>query len=454
MKKTISLISFILGIVLLSSFALAGTIVLSPNGQGAYSGWTNIGCSSSSEWQCVDESPANTSDNLYTSSKNIYESFAFQDTSLTNEAINSVTLYFYGQRYSSRRYQFQPLIRTSGMNYLGSVKSLTSSYALHSQAYTTNPATGQAWTIAQVNALEAGMKSYSSSYGGRIAQVYAVVDYSISDSCQDSDWGNVPFVFGNVSGWFNQAFYMNADSCVDSSNILEYFCLGNYKTSQQQSCGTDSYENAYCSGNLVYKDLTDYFCASGACGSSTSPVLQENCDSQDDYLGNNFCYNSSVYRNYRDYSCIAGGCNYSEQAILQETCQYGCANGVCNSQPEMPDLIVSFLNATIFDMPLYTNTTNGTLIQNGTERHVWITTSVKNIGRVTSGSYSYVGVVGFLPTSLQYIPILPPNQEVSRMFDFLCSSQYAVTSIADFDNRIAESNEANNNQQIPVDCTL
>jgi hypothetical protein len=280
MKKKIGVFGVLFVLTLMTiGVVSASTSTIRPNAQGYYSGWTNSGCSSgSSEWQCVDENPANTTDNLYTSAKNTYESFAFQDTGFTTETINSVTLYFYGQRYSSTRYRFQPLIRASSTNYLGPLKSLTSSYAYYTETYTTNPATGSPWTIAEVNALEAGMKSYSASYGGRIAQVYAVVDYSVPDSCSDTDGGNIISVFGTASGYLNSTPYSSDDYCVDTSNIMEYYCSGAYNQSQQQSCGTDGYVGSnYCMSGDVYGNYTDYSCGSGACSSNTSVILQQDC---------------------------------------------------------------------------------------------------------------------------------------------------------------------------------
>lgn len=264
--------------LIMAGAASAATLTIRPNTQGYYSGWTNFGCSSgTSEWQCVDENPANTTDYLYTSSKNVYESFAFEDTGLTTETINSVTLYFYGQKYSDTRYRFQPLVRASSTNYLGSLISLTSSYASYSQTYTTNPATGSAWTIAQVNGLEAGMKSYSTNYGGKIAQVYAVVDYSIPDSCFDTDYNNI-YSNGTVSGYYNNVPYSDNDYCVDASNVMEYLCAGASEQSSQQSCGTDGYIGGnFCQGGDVYRNYTDYSCGSGACSSNTSAILQADC---------------------------------------------------------------------------------------------------------------------------------------------------------------------------------
>ncbi|MFH1211671.1 MAG: hypothetical protein V1659_01960 [Candidatus Woesearchaeota archaeon] len=208
------------------------TMIIRPNSQGYYADWTNSGCSSgTSEWQCVDEDPADTSDNLYTSAKNKYETFAFGNTGFSSEVINSVTLYFYGQRYTSTRYRFNPVIRSGSTNYLGSLKSLTSSYAYYTQNYPTNPATGSAWTIAQVDALEAGMKSYSSNYGGIIAQVYASVNYTIPNSCADTDGGIVRAVKGTASGYYNEVPFSYTDYCMapgnesnSSTSVMEYYC--------------------------------------------------------------------------------------------------------------------------------------------------------------------------------------------------------------------------------------
>jgi len=294
MRKKISFfgILFVLTLMMISVVS-ADTSIIRPNAQGYYSDWTNYGCSpGQSEWQCVDEDPADTADNLYISLKDKYESFAFQDTGFTNEVINKVTLSFYGQYYNSIRYRFQPLIRANNINYLGSLKSLTSSYAYYNETYTTNPATGSAWTIEGVNALEAGMKSYSSNYGGRIAQVYAVVDYSNTyiDSCSDTDGGNVITLLGIVSGYLNNSYYSESDYCVDSGNIMEYFCNGAYKESQQYSCGTDEYVGSnYCMSGDVYRNYTDYSCGSGACSSNTSAVLQQDCVSGQ-YCNNGQCF--------------------------------------------------------------------------------------------------------------------------------------------------------------------
>ena len=111
------------------------------------------------------------------------------------------------------------------------------------------------------------------------------------DSCSDTDGGNVITVFGTTSGYYNNSQYSNDDYCVDSSNIMEYYCSGDYEQSSQQSCGTDFY-------------------------------------------GSNYCINSSVYRDYTDYSCSSGECDYTITPEWVEDCDYGCTDGTCDSIPD------------------------------------------------------------------------------------------------------------------------
>jgi hypothetical protein len=114
-----------------------------------------------------------------------------------------------------------------------------------------------------------------------------IADCGHCDSCSDTDGGNFPLIFGTTSGYYNNIPYSNDDYCVDTSNILEYYCSGDYEQSQQQSCGTDSYGSNYCSGGDVYRDFTDYSCSAGTCNSTVTPELVEECT----------------------YGCTAGECN-------------------------------------------------------------------------------------------------------------------------------------------------
>ena len=117
---------------------------------------------------------------------------------------------------------------------------------------------------------------------------------AIADSCTDTDGGNYIYTFGTAYGYYNDQYYSDDDYCVDSGTIMEYYCNGDYETSQQQSCGTDG------------------------------------------YTGEPYCNESAVYQTYRNYYCFGGECDYSDSSQFKEYCEYGCTDGECNSEP-VPD---------------------------------------------------------------------------------------------------------------------
>jgi hypothetical protein len=289
-KRLIGLVFFLA--LSLACFAAANTLTIRPDGQGNYATWSATGCTAANGYQCVDESTLNTSDYVYASSTNKKESFSFSSTGLASATINSVALHYNAKYYATNKNKMQPMIRISGTDYLGSVLTLTSSYADYSQTYTTSPATGSAWTIGQVDALEAGMTTYSSNGGAYDAQVYAVVDYTLADTCSETDGGNNIYTKGNTSGYLSGSYYSDLDYCADSSNVLEYYCSGTAEQSQQESCGTDA-QGYQCYLGNVYLNSTDYFCANGACGANSSFTLYQACGANQ-YCSSGQClYNNS-----------------------------------------------------------------------------------------------------------------------------------------------------------------
>lgn len=153
-------------------------------------------------------------------------------------------------------------------------------------------------------------------------------DCGYPDSCSDTDGGNYKFLFGTTSGYLNDIYYSNDDYCVDSSNVMEYYCSGDYEQSQQHSCGTDGYGSPYCTGSSVYIDYNDYFCLSGECDSTSTPEFQEDCDDYDGY-GQYYCNGTFLYRYYNDYYCTSGDCEFAQLPEFVEYCEYGCINATC-----------------------------------------------------------------------------------------------------------------------------
>jgi len=219
-------------------------------------------------------------------------------------------------------------------------------------------------------------------------------DCPIPDSCGDTDGGNYPLVFGTTSGYFDNSPYDSDDYCIDTSNIMEYYCTGDYENNSQQSCGTDGYGADYCIGDSVYQNLTDYFCGSGECDSTITPEFQEDCDTSDGY-GADYCINASIYKDYNDYFCSGGSCDFgatpefvedcdsydsysgnycsgddvyrdfydfdcsgggcynATTPELVENCSYGCTGGVCDPIPD------SCSDTDGGDLPLIFGTTSG-----------------------------------------------------------------------------------------------
>lgn len=150
----------------------AATMTLHPTGQGFYNSWLNVGCpAKTGEWQCVDEITTSTTDYLKANG-NSMETFTFSDLSATSLHIKSVTFYYHAQ--TSGRACIDPMIRTSNrVNYFGSSQCGVSAWKTISQSFPVNPTTNSAWTAAELNKLEAGMRG---THGAQVAQMYVVVE--------------------------------------------------------------------------------------------------------------------------------------------------------------------------------------------------------------------------------------------------------------------------------------
>jgi hypothetical protein len=105
--------------------------------------------------------------------------------------INSVTVYFRhrGEYYTYAR--CAAAMKTGGTQYNGDYETSTSSYVTSSKTWTTNPKTGVAWTVDDINALQIGVVGkrgvyydfdlgvfyYDNTY---CTQVYVVINYTLA----------------------------------------------------------------------------------------------------------------------------------------------------------------------------------------------------------------------------------------------------------------------------------
>ena len=144
----------------------------------------------SENWDCVDEEVADgDATYVYTDQETLKtDSYQLSDSGLSsNVVINSVTIYHVskqiGRGYASSRVYF--FLHTNGQPYSGDRYTPTSTYQTYSQTFTTNPITGESWTVEEIDALEAGaqmrgmwidFRNYAYPY---LTQLYVVVDYSL-----------------------------------------------------------------------------------------------------------------------------------------------------------------------------------------------------------------------------------------------------------------------------------
>lgn len=92
---------------------------------------------------------------------NRYQTYNFDNFVESYDAINSVTLYIKAKR-DIASIGYVPVCRYSGTNYLGTAQAVgVGGYSTVSYTWTTNPATGLAWSATEINAAEFGWYVYS-----------------------------------------------------------------------------------------------------------------------------------------------------------------------------------------------------------------------------------------------------------------------------------------------------
>ena len=168
------------------------TETLRPNAAGDSTQFTPYGATYN--WQCVDEvtSDGNTTyvyatHGGYGAAATWIDLYNLPDTSLTG-TINSVTVYGVAKRFQTAGGSFYVALKTGGGVYYGGSNAVTSTWTSYSNAWTTNPQAGGAWTWTQINALQIGIKGTVGEYWDEVArdvsctQVYVVVNYTAEPS--------------------------------------------------------------------------------------------------------------------------------------------------------------------------------------------------------------------------------------------------------------------------------
>jgi PKD repeat protein len=171
-------IVLVVSFLALPSPVAAATTTLIPNAAGSSTQLSRSGAASN--WEACISDDGDTS-YVYTTNRNWRtDLYNLSDVSLAG-TINSVTVYIRARANANpTQASAQTAIRTGTTTYYGAMVTLTTSYAVHSTTYTTNPG-GGAWTWAQINALQAGAglrRPAGRNTQSRVTQVWVVVDYT------------------------------------------------------------------------------------------------------------------------------------------------------------------------------------------------------------------------------------------------------------------------------------
>lgn len=159
---------------------------LLPIADGFHNDFSLNNCSQA--WQCVDD-PVGSPD-VTTSLTKVLGGTGYQSVvidafdpglSLDEVAvINNVTVTVRAETQDGGANTFRLFVRLSNVNYYGTNKSATNSYADYAQVWNTNPATGKVWKISQLAALQVGLHlSANSSLVFQFTQIYVTIDYTV-----------------------------------------------------------------------------------------------------------------------------------------------------------------------------------------------------------------------------------------------------------------------------------
>ena len=168
------------------------TLILRPNAASSTTqsrqGGTNY------NYEAIDETTLSETDYCWVSgsgsSQTSEDIYGFPDHSSETGTINSVTVKAYCKKVikgtDANNVTIRPLVSIGGTSYYGAAQNLTTSTALYSKSWTTNPATSSAWSWTNIDNLLAGdeLTSHYTDKNNNVSsycyQLWVEVDYGAS----------------------------------------------------------------------------------------------------------------------------------------------------------------------------------------------------------------------------------------------------------------------------------
>jgi len=189
------------------------TETLRPTGAGDETNIQTV-TGAATHWEAVDDTGTgdDATTNVVHNTDNVYarDLYAMANSAIASGTINSVTIYI---KHEGIAAYSRTVLKTNGTVYESG--NLTTSgddvWEYNSTVYTTNPQTGLAWTWAEIDAMQVGVGNFRSpTQQGRITQVYAVVDYTISTTDYPMTASAGSFILTGNATAFQKALKMAA----------------------------------------------------------------------------------------------------------------------------------------------------------------------------------------------------------------------------------------------------
>ncbi len=211
-------ISGVWEVILDTTQVSTGTTTVAPTANGDVNAWTISGGGScnqeGNEWRCVDDSP-NDGDSSYissTSSSPTFDSiYNLADWSAAPSplTITNVNVESSCRRLTGSAVSVKILVKSGGTTTAGATSqncANSATYTVWSEDWATNPTTSSAWTLSDINALQAGVRDADSgTLEVRVSHVRVTVTfvpvYSVEiDRCTNSACSTLNVLYGPTNG--------------------------------------------------------------------------------------------------------------------------------------------------------------------------------------------------------------------------------------------------------------
>jgi len=129
---------------------------LAPSGAGATTAWTP---SAGANYACVDEAPPNAdTDYIASSTAAQTDTYAFGNLVTTSGTVRAVQATATARKDDAGARSVALVARPGGTDRLGATQGVGDTYSTFVEVWNTNPDTGAAWTLAETNASEWGLR--------------------------------------------------------------------------------------------------------------------------------------------------------------------------------------------------------------------------------------------------------------------------------------------------------